>query len=382
MLVWVRILRRHASVAITSMSISNFEQLERVGEGAFSQVYKVRRRSDGEIYAMKKVKMLQLKEKERENALNEVRILASISHPNVIAYKEAFIDSASNSLCIIMEYADGGDLLSKINTYKKRGTAFTETEIWTAFMQILKGLKALHDAKILHRDLKGANVFLRRNGEIVIGDLNVAKVAKHGLVYTQTGTPYYASPEVWRDQPYDSRSDIWSLGCIIYEMACLSPPFKSTDMQGLYRKVVRGLYPSIPTFYSSDLSSLIRAMLQVSPTSRPTSERLIAMPLVTKHFTTEGTVVTEPPVELLDTIKVPRNLNRIGECLPKSNYNSQRSRNQSAHHDSVSRVEQAGRQRSLSRENLPASRKITNRRDDDSRPRRVALGPISQNRAY
>jgi len=362
------------------MSISNFEQMERVGEGAFSQVYKVRRRSDGEIYAMKKVKLLQLKEKERENALNEVRILASITHPNVIAYKEAFIDPLSNSLCIIMDFADGGDLLSKINSHKKRGSVFPEGEIWTTFLQILKGLKALHEAKILHRDLKGANVFLRRDGGIKIGDLNVAKVAKQGLVYTQTGTPYYASPEVWRDQPYDSRSDIWSLGCIIYEMAALSPPFKSTDMQGLYRKVVRGLYPSIPACYSSDLSSLVRAMLQVSPTSRPTSEKLLSMPLVTRHFTVEGETLAEPAIELLDTIKVPRNLNRIGECLPKANY-SQRSRNQSAHQETGSRVEGA-RQRSLSRENLPAGKKVTARREEEGRSRRVALGPISQNRAY
>ena len=82
-------------------------------------------------------------------------------------------------------------------------------------------MSALHDNKVYHRDLKAANVFMDKDGKVKLGDLNVSTVAKHGLVMTQTGTPYYVSPEVWRDKPYDSRSDIWSLGCVIYEMCCL-----------------------------------------------------------------------------------------------------------------------------------------------------------------
>jgi len=78
----------------------------------------------------------------------------------------------------------------------------------------------------MHRDLKCANVFMSNNG-VKLGDLNVSKVAKQGLVYTQTGTPYYASPEVWSGKPYDFKSDIWSLGCVIYEVATLNPPFKA-----------------------------------------------------------------------------------------------------------------------------------------------------------
>ena len=95
---------------------------------------------------------------------------------------------------------------------------------------MVKGLKALHARKILHRDLKSANVFLYKDGTVKLGDLNVSKVAKKGLLYTQTGTPYYASPEVWKDQPYDARSDIWSLGCVLYEAATLKPPFTANDM--------------------------------------------------------------------------------------------------------------------------------------------------------
>jgi NIMA (never in mitosis gene a)-related kinase len=104
------------------MSLKNFEILQKLGDGAFATVFKVRRKSDGMMYALKKVKMSMLKPKERENALNEVRILASISHPNIVEYKEAFIDSATNVLCIVMEYCDDGDLLGKIRHHQKNRT--------------------------------------------------------------------------------------------------------------------------------------------------------------------------------------------------------------------------------------------------------------------
>ena len=111
---------------------------------------------------------------------------------------------------------------------------------------MITGLKALHDLKVCHRDIKCANIFLNSKGEIKLGDFNVSKVAKRGMLYTQTGTPYYASPEVWKDEPYDVKSDIWSLGCVLYEMITLHPPFRADDMQGLFKKVLRGHYPRIP----------------------------------------------------------------------------------------------------------------------------------------
>ena len=101
--------------------------------------------------------------------------------------------------------------------------------------------------------------------------MNVSKVAKKGLGYTQTGTPYYASPEVWKDQPYDAKSDIWSLGCVLYEMVTLKPPFRAEDMASLYKKVLKGIYPKIPGEFSQDLSNMIRLLLQVSAHNRPTA---------------------------------------------------------------------------------------------------------------
>ena len=105
--------------------------------------------------------------------------------------------------------------------------------------------------------------------------MNVSKIAKNGLLYTQTGTPYYASPEVWKDKPYDSKSDIWSLGCVIYEMTTLKPPFRAEDMDGLYKKVIKGVYTKIGDNYSKQLSQVIKNMLQVNPSSRPDATELL-----------------------------------------------------------------------------------------------------------
>jgi NIMA (never in mitosis gene a)-related kinase 1/4/5 len=171
------------------------------------------------------------------------------------------MDDQTQTLCIVMDLADGGDLQSKINSYKKKGQHMPEKEVWRYFIQIVSGLEALHDLKIVHRDIKCANLFLTQSGILKLGDLNVSKVAKKGLLHTQTGTPYYASPEVWQDKPYDFKSDIWSMGCVLYELCALAPPFRAPDMKGLYTKVIRGSYPPIPSVYSSDLVNMVKALL-------------------------------------------------------------------------------------------------------------------------
>lgn len=217
-----------------------------------------------------------------------------------------------------MEYADGGDLYEKICQHQKNNSKFKEEEIWSIFIQIVKGLKALHKMKILHRDLKSANVFLNRDGTVKLGDLNVSKVAKMGLVHTQTGTPYYASPEVWEDKSYDNRSDIWSLGVCVYEMATLKPPFTASSMQELYKKVLGGKFPKIPSEYSRDLSSIISTLLTVKPSERPSCDQILHMPAVEEHMTAEDDQVLNQ--ELLNTIKIPRNMKLLQGKLPKSQY--------------------------------------------------------------
>jgi len=143
----------------------------------------------------------------------------------------------------------------------------------------------LHDLKICHRDIKCANLFLTKEGVVKLGDLNVSKVAKRGLLRTQTGTPYYACPEVWKDMPYDFRSDIWSLGCVLYEMAMKQPPFRASTMKGLYAKVVAGKFDPVGPMYSQDFKNIIKNMLQVRATDRPTCDKILAMPGLLNHLT-------------------------------------------------------------------------------------------------
>lgn len=109
-----------------------------------------------------------------------------------------------------------------------------------------------------------------------LGDLNVSKVAKEGMLYTQTGTPYYASPEVWKDLPYDSKSDIWSLGCVIYEMCALVPPFRAENMDGLYKRVLKGQHSRIPKMYSDELNHVIKKLLNVNAQGRPTCHQILS----------------------------------------------------------------------------------------------------------
>ena len=310
--------------------MENFEILQKLGDGAYSVVYKVRRKIDGNIYALKKVKLLNLKDKEKQNALNEVRILASVKSTFVISYKEAFIEESESSLCIVMEFADQGDLFQKITQFKKMGVLIEEVDIWRIFIQMTKGLKALHDLKILHRDMKSANIFLFSDGSAKIGDLNVSKVARKGLGYTQTGTPYYASPEVWKDQPYDSKSDIWSLGCITYEMLTLRPPFRAESMEGLYNKVIKGHYPKIGDRYSSDISEIIKMLLKVNPSERPTCAQILKHPIIKKRlefFKSNANFEDIDNIDegvLLQTIRIPKNVLFLADRLPGSNYNKKK----------------------------------------------------------
>ena len=260
--------------------MERFKVINKIGEGAYSTVYTVKRLEDQKIYALKKVKIKKLSNKEKNNALNEVRILASVNSPYIIGYKESFIDESDQTLCIIMEYADDGDLYQKIKLFIKNNTYFMEEDIWRIFIQITKGLHDLHEYDILHRDLKSANVFLFRDGTAKLGDLNVSKITTRGLGFTQTGTPYYASPEVWKDNPYNLKSDIWSLGCVFYELIMLKTPFKAASMKELYKKVMVGEYPPIPKIFSNKFQIVIDTILKVKPEERPNTTEILEIPEV------------------------------------------------------------------------------------------------------
>ena len=300
------------------MSLNDFEQVKEIGSGSFGTVLMVKRKTDGQVYAMKRVKVAKMSIKDRENALNEVRMLASLCHPNVVDYKEAFYDEESTTLNIIMEYADEGDLSLKIKNHKAAKKFIPEAEIWSCLIQTVNGLKSLHDKKIMNRDLKSANIFLMKNGTVKIGDLNVSKLVKLQFLYTQTGTPYYASPEVWSEKPYEFKSDIWSLGCIIYEMACLKPPFRAQSMEQLYKSVIRGVYEPIPSLYSKELRDIIATLLQTDAAKRPNCEGLLGNSLIRKKMEIQNFNLSTCQGILLKTIRWPLNSGEINVILPRT----------------------------------------------------------------
>ena len=161
------------------MSLSNFEIGKKLGKGSFGSVCIVTRKKDNIQYAMKRVNLSHSPKTEIEAALNEIRLLASLNHPNIIGYKETFYDDPSGTLNIVMELADGGDLSKKIEYNKKKKLLFNENLIWEWIIQLLNGVLYLHEHQIMHRDLKSANIFLMKNGVLKIGDLNVSKLSKN-----------------------------------------------------------------------------------------------------------------------------------------------------------------------------------------------------------
>ena len=312
-------------------------KIEKVlGRGSFGSVYLVTRKQDQKIYALKTVILEKLSKKEQENSVNEVRILASVTHPNVIGYKEAFWNDKESSLNIVMEYADDGDLQTKIHKMKKEGGMFSENLIWSYSIQMIEGLKALHDKKIMHRDLKSANIFLVKDKhQCKLGDMNVSKVIKDKVLLTQTGTPYYASPEVWNDEPYSYKSDLWSIGCVIYEICALHPPFKGKDLDELYSNVCKGKVERISQVYSEDLWKMIKMLLQVDVKKRVDCDEFLNSRLIQKKKKElkenyKDFKLIEKNVEkntnsgvLLSTIKFS-NIGEIKSQLPKNkNYNNE-----------------------------------------------------------
>ena len=257
---------------ITNSSLGNYEIIKEIGKGSFSIVYLVKKKSTQKEFALKKVNIIKLTSKERQNSLKEVNFLSEIKDPNVIGYEESFYDSNYSHLFLIMEYAPYGDLGKILQKRKKMKEYYTENELLNIYLQITSGLKAVHAKQIIHRDLKSANIFITQKNDLIlkIGDFNVSKKIDYlNLKNTQTGTPYYASPEIWENRPYDFKSDIWSLGCLFYEIASFSTPFKGNNMKELYQNILKGNMAPLPKQYSNNISKIIKMCLRQDADLRP-----------------------------------------------------------------------------------------------------------------
>jgi NIMA (never in mitosis gene a)-related kinase len=190
----------------------------------------------------------------------------------------------------LIKYVTGGDLQNKIK--EQRGKPFSEAQILEWFTQICLGLKHIHDRKILHRDLKGQNIFLTSKGIVKIGDFGIAKVLANTMQNARTvvGTPYYLSPEIVNSKPYNFKSDMWSMGVILYELCALKPPFDAPSLHFLAMKIVRGAFNPLPNTFSSEMKSLVGQLLNVNDRNRPDVNKVLAMPIMQnriKVFLTE-----------------------------------------------------------------------------------------------
>ncbi|KAF4724627.1 hypothetical protein FOZ62_026390, partial [Perkinsus olseni] len=219
--------------------------------------------------------------KQRNDARNEVKVLSSLKHPYVVCYRDSFFEEA-NGLCIIMDYAEGGDLAARIRKARDTGVGFSESQIVRWFSQAALALKYVHEKHILHRDLKTQNLFLTRANRLRLGDFGISKVLDSTLAFAETtiGTPYYLSPEICEEKPYNWASDIWALGCILYELCCLKVPFDATNIKSLVDKITKGPTPELPEHYSAGLRDLLRDCLSRDWMKRPTAAEIVGRGIV------------------------------------------------------------------------------------------------------
>jgi NIMA (never in mitosis gene a)-related kinase len=147
-------------------------------------------------------------------------------------------------------------------------------------------MKHVHDRKILHRDLKSQNIFLTKRGIVKLGDFGIARVLSNtkSRAKTVVGTPYYLSPEIIESSPYNFKSDIWSLGVLLYEMCALQPPFNASSLHQLAQKIVSGKFEKVPRQYSLQMNQLITAMLTKEPRRRPNINDILKMPIIEKRI--------------------------------------------------------------------------------------------------
>ena len=258
-----------------------YEKKKLLGKGTFGEAWLVISRSSGRSYVMKEMTTGSWTEKEKDQSMNEVNILASCNHVNIVRYVGAYIvqkGQASERILIIMEFADAGDLAMCIKRQKEQVKQyFKESQILSWLVQIAFALQYIHKKNILHRDLKTQNIFLTSQNLIKIGDFGISKSLSHtlDLATTAIGTPHYLSPEICRRQPYNHKSDIWSLGCVLYEMCALQLAFPADNFLTLVQVICRGKYRPVSSHYSSKVSDLIHVLLRPDPDRRPTAEQLL-----------------------------------------------------------------------------------------------------------
>ncbi|NWI49833.1 NEK2 kinase, partial [Calyptomena viridis] len=276
----------------------DYEVLLTIGTGSYGKCRKVRRKADGKILVWKELDYGAMTESEKQMLVSEVNLLRELRHPNIVRYYDRIIDRSSTTLYIVMEYCDGGDLASLIAKCSKERHVkslhfLEESFVLRVLTQLTLALKECHrrsDGGVtVHRDLKPANVFLDSKQNVKLGDFGLARILHHDTSFARTfvGTPYYMSPEQVNLMSYNEKSDIWSLGCLLYELCALSPPFTAYNQKELVEKINEGKFRRLPYRYSEQLNELLKEMLNVKDYCRPSVEDILQHPLIADLVTEE-----------------------------------------------------------------------------------------------
>jgi serine/threonine protein kinase len=277
-----------------------YDVLRPIGSGSFGQVFLVLHRQEQRQYVMKKIAMMAtIDEEKRAQTELEVKLLSGMRHPNIVGYRDSFMNDDGH-LCILMEYCEHGDVCTYLQQAKKSGNTPDEGRLLEWFIHVILALHALHLKKILHRDLKTQNIFLtgcraQRIFAAKLGDFGISRVLSSttDLAKTQIGTPFYMSPELINNKPYSYKSDIWGLGCVLYEIVNGQRAFDAQSLNGLALKIIKGHYTPITSSCSSETKSLIKSMLCKNPSHRPTLKEILHIPHVRRRIPSSTRAVIE-----------------------------------------------------------------------------------------
>ena len=269
------------------MSLKEYELMNQIEKEDNIFLLKVKGKKDGQIYLLKTILLQSLTQKEKINAIKEIKLLYSLNHPNIIKYKRHFLDSYSNSLNILMEFPNNGILSQKIDYAKKNDMYMEENIIWNVLTQILNALNYANKRGIIHKNLKSKNIYLTkfRLAKISYFDKNYY-LNKNNNLNNKIEHFLYTAPEILISNNYNYKCDIWSLGCIIYEMVTLTLPFNGKNIKELFNNIRKGKYRQISNFYSNNLKVVINSMLMFDPSKRPSFEIMLNFPNI-KEFSNQ-----------------------------------------------------------------------------------------------
>lgn len=259
----------------------NYKEKYVIGRGNFGVATLVTERDSQKDFIAKKIALGSLSDYELKCCQLEAKLLESLDHGNIVKYKGTILEDGQ--LIIVMEYCPGGDLSQLIKTHKESRSFFPEDQIALWMTQLISALRYLEERRVIHRDIKSSNVYLTEDGNLKLGDFGIAKILSctSDVAKTVVGTPYYMSPEVCENKPYSCKSDIWSLGCLFYELASLRHPFNGTSFLALVMSILKEDPPELPSCYSKDFKDIVAKMLAKDPHKRPSPQELLKLEFFT-----------------------------------------------------------------------------------------------------